>query len=89
MTNEIRNRAEALELRKIHSDELIVYDVELSEFIARKLIRLKTENPEARYSPETVQKIYDQLLRANITDPEVRKLHVERIRANKNSASAK
>ncbi|HEY0827268.1 MAG TPA: hypothetical protein VGE40_04175 [Bacilli bacterium] len=34
------------ELRKIQSNDLVVYDVELSEFISRKLIRLKTESPE-------------------------------------------
>ncbi|MEK4324637.1 nuclease-related domain-containing protein [Paenibacillus sp. FSL R7-0312] len=31
------------ELRKIQSNELVIYDVELSEFISRKLLRLKLE----------------------------------------------
>ncbi|MDO7907582.1 nuclease-related domain-containing protein [Paenibacillus sp. JX-17] len=75
------------ELRKIQSDELIVYDVELSEFISRKLLRLKTENPEPLFSDEQIQNIYDQLSRANIADPEVRKLHVEKITSNKKSMS--
>ncbi|AIQ11232.1 nuclease-related domain-containing protein [Paenibacillus durus] len=77
------------ELRKIHSDELIVYDVELSEFISRKLLRLKTENPEPLFTQEQVQGIYDQLLQANITDPEIRKLHVEKITANKGKTATK
>lgn len=77
------------ELRKIQSDELIVYDVELSEFISRKLLRLKTENPEPLLSEEQIQGIYDQILQANITDPETRKLHVEKIAVNKGQTTAK
>ncbi|WP_054943801.1 nuclease-related domain-containing protein [Paenibacillus ihuae] len=68
------------ELRKIHSDELVVYDVELSEFISRKLISLKTGTPEPPISAAQVQTIYDQLVQANITDAEIRKLHVQRIK---------
>ncbi|MNI77239.1 hypothetical protein D3C73_1335180 [compost metagenome] len=70
------------ELRKIHSDELVVYDVELSEFISRKLISLKTVNPEPSISTVQVQAIYDQLVQANITDAEIRKLHIQRIKGN-------
>ncbi|OKP74437.1 NERD nuclease [Paenibacillus sp. P3E] len=70
------------ELRKIHSDELVVYDVELSEFISRKLISLKTGIPESPISAAQVQTIYDQLVQANITDAEVRKLHVQRIKGD-------
>lgn len=68
------------ELRKIHSDELVVYDVELSEFISRKLISLKTGTPEPPISAAQVQTIYDHLVQANITDAEIRKLHVQRIK---------
>ncbi len=68
------------ELRKIQSDELVVYDVELSEFISRKLISLKTGISEPPVSPAQVQTMYDHLVRANITDSEIRKLHVQRIK---------
>ncbi|WP_438496811.1 nuclease-related domain-containing protein [Paenibacillus sp. IHBB 3054] len=68
------------ELRKIHSDELVVYDVELSEFISRKLISLKTGTPEPLISAEQAQTIYDHLVQANITDSEIRKLHVQKIK---------
>lgn len=67
------------ELRQIKSDELVIYDVELSEFISRKLLRLKSESPEQLFSQVQVQSIYDQLTQANITDSEIRKLHVEKI----------
>lgn len=68
------------ELRKIHSDELVVYDVKLSEFISRKLISLKTGTPEPPISAAQAQTIYDYLVQANITDAEICKLHVQRIK---------
>ncbi|WP_405107104.1 nuclease-related domain-containing protein [Paenibacillus sp. FSL K6-1217] len=68
------------ELRKIHSDELVVYDVELSEFISRKLISLKTVNPEPPISAVQLQTVYDHLVQANITDAEIRKLHIDKIK---------
>ncbi|WP_310831370.1 nuclease-related domain-containing protein [Paenibacillus pedocola] len=67
------------ELRQIKSDELVIYDVELSEFISRKLLRLKSESPEQLFSQVQVQSIYDQLIQANVTDSEIRKLHIEKI----------
>ncbi|MFE4713231.1 nuclease-related domain-containing protein [Paenibacillus sp. NPDC056722] len=67
------------ELRQIQSNELVVYDVELSEFISRKLLRLKTENPEPLVSQMQIQSIYDQLSQANIKDSEIRNLHIEKI----------
>ncbi|WNS41524.1 nuclease-related domain-containing protein [Paenibacillus sp. MMS20-IR301] len=72
------------ELRKIHSDELVVYDVELSEFISRKLISLKTAAPDPPISTVQAQTIYDHLVQANILDAEIRKLHVQRIKGSKN-----
>ncbi|MHA6533706.1 nuclease-related domain-containing protein [Paenibacillus sp. BAC0078] len=68
------------ELRKIQSDELVIYDVELSEFISRKLLRLKAETPKPSISPAQTQAIYEHLLQANITDSEIRKLHVNKIK---------
>ncbi|OKP88202.1 NERD nuclease [Paenibacillus helianthi] len=68
------------ELRKIHSDELIVYDVELSEFITRKMLSLRTAAPEPPISTAQAQTIYDYLVQANITDIEIRKLHVDKIK---------
>ncbi|WP_341346615.1 nuclease-related domain-containing protein [Paenibacillus sp. FSL H3-0469] len=72
------------ELRKIHSDELVVYDVELSEFISRKLISLKAGYFKPSISAGQIQTIYDHLDQANITDVEMRKLHVQRIKGSKN-----
>jgi hypothetical protein len=67
------------ELRKIQSDELIVYDVELSEFISRKLIRLKADAAPAM-SAEAVNRIYDTIRLSNIEDHTIRRQHVEKIK---------
>ncbi|MDP4097354.1 NERD domain-containing protein [Paenibacillus sp. P96] len=66
------------ELRQISSDELIVYDVELSEYIQRKLNRLQEQEESPVYSAAEIHSIYDVLLKANITDPAVRALHIEK-----------
>ncbi|MEK5467996.1 nuclease-related domain-containing protein [Paenibacillus sp. FSL R7-0210] len=68
------------ELRKIQSDELVVYDVELSEFISRKLISLKAGISEPPISAVQIQTIYDHLVQSNITDAEIRKLHINKIK---------
>ncbi|MFB5762116.1 nuclease-related domain-containing protein [Paenibacillus medicaginis] len=68
------------ELRQINSDELIVYDVELSEYIQRKLNRLQAQEVSRMYSETDIQSIYNILLQANITDPATRTLHIEKAR---------
>ena len=60
------------ELRKIQSDDLIVYDIELSEYIQRKMNRIQAEQPETIFSELDIQKIYVTLQEANITDLSVR-----------------
>lgn len=70
------------ELRQISSDELVVYDVELSEYISRKLTRLKLENSEPSLSPEKIEAIYDRLVKSNIIDQAVRSQHVHKILTN-------
>jgi hypothetical protein len=71
-------------LRKIHSDELIVYDVELSEFIQRKLLRLETENTEPLLTEKDINSIYEMINNANITNLAIREEHINRAKA-KNS----
>lgn len=66
------------ELRKIQSDELIVYDVELSEYIQRKMNRIQAEKTETALTDSDILKIYQSLNEANITDPKVRAEHVEK-----------
>lgn len=64
------------DLRKIQSDELIVYDVELSEFINRKILRLKAEHSTPIFTTEDIRLIYEKVNSINITDPTVRAEHV-------------
>lgn len=71
------------ELRKIGSDELIVYDVELTEFIQRKIARLKIEQPSPRFTDDEVRTIKDVIALANITDPVIRAQHIEKAKSSK------
>lgn len=66
------------ELRKIQSDELIVYDVELSEYIQRKMNRIQAEKKESDLAESDIQRIYQLLIDANITDPRIRAEHVDK-----------
>ncbi|MFS0873970.1 nuclease-related domain-containing protein [Paenibacillus xylanilyticus] len=68
------------ELRKIESNELIVYDTELSEFINRKIIRVKTTTENVPINNVEVQQIYESLLNANITDASKRAEHINKIK---------
>ncbi|MEK5061722.1 nuclease-related domain-containing protein [Paenibacillus sp. FSL H7-0326] len=64
------------ELRKIQSNELIIYDVELSEFIQRKINRLKMEGKSPILSETEILEIVEKLKELNITDSLLREQHV-------------
>ncbi|MBG9550272.1 MULTISPECIES: nuclease-related domain-containing protein [Cytobacillus] len=78
-----------LNLRKIQSNELIVYDTELSDFITRKqnVLRLLFKAPV--YTEEKIQQIYDILTRNNITDKEIREQHIKNIKMNRKESESK
>lgn len=63
------------ELRKIESNELVIYDVELSDYIERKLRRLKYEMSKPNLSESDVNRVYELINKANITDPQARTEH--------------
>lgn len=63
------------ELRKIESNELVIYDVELSDYIERKLRRLKYEISEPVLSESDVNRVYELINKANITNPQARTEH--------------
>lgn len=71
------------ELSKITSNDLIVYDVELSEFISRKVAMLKLQYKEPVIDKDEVEKIYKILLEANISDHELREQHKKLVNVNK------
>jgi len=65
-------------LRKIESNELVVYDVELSEFICRKILRMKAVSEQPKLQDSDVSNLYRFIQDANITDPVLRAEHVEK-----------
>lgn len=69
-----------LDYRKISSNELIVYDVELSEFINRKVAVIKLQHREPMISGEVIENIYQDIVAANITDPDIRKSHTDKLK---------
>ncbi len=64
-----------LEYRKIASNELIVYDIELSEFIHRKISVLKLQHKEPLLSEQDISTIHHAFNHANITDSTIREEH--------------
>ncbi len=63
------------ELRKIHSNQLIVYDIELSEYIERKLRWFKTQFQNPLLSESDRIRIYELIRNVNITDSTIRAEH--------------
>lgn len=71
-----------LEYRKIASNEIIVYDIELSEFIHRKVSVLKIHHKEPLLTEDDISTIYNAFAKANITDPKVREEHKRALKTN-------
>lgn len=76
------------ELRKISSTELVIYDVELTQFINRKVAVLKLQSPPLFLKSE-MEMIYNSLVNANITDAAIRKQHIDIIEEKKNITDKK
>ena len=55
-----------------------MYDVELSEYIQRKMNRIQAEKEDTVLTESDIQKIYQSLIGANITDPKIRAEHVDK-----------
>ncbi len=66
------------ELRTVDTDEFVVYDILLTEFIQRKLIRLKREYPNPPLSDTNVNDIFQLLAEKNITDSKAREVHAQK-----------
>jgi hypothetical protein len=60
------------ELRHIQSNELVVYDIEFSEFVNRKITRLKLEGAITPLSPQEIEFMSALTEQANIKDPDIR-----------------
>jgi hypothetical protein len=71
-----------LDYRKIAFNELIVYDIELSEFIHRKVSVLKIQHKEPLLSEREISEIYDVFSNADIKDPAIRREHEEALKTS-------
>ncbi|MBT2642882.1 NERD domain-containing protein [Bacillus sp. ISL-41] len=71
-----------LDYRKIQSNELIVYDIELSEFIHRKVSVLKIQHKEPLLSEGEISEIHDVFSNENIKDPAIRREHEQALKAS-------
>ncbi|MFC4403806.1 nuclease-related domain-containing protein [Gracilibacillus xinjiangensis] len=80
-------KIEDIELRKITSNELIVYDIELSDYINRKVSINKHQYKEPFLTEDDIHQIYDQIKHANITDPSIRKQHIDTLKEEKTTSS--
>ncbi|MGD6969242.1 hypothetical protein ACQCVP_22740 [Rossellomorea vietnamensis] len=64
-----------MDYRKISSKELIVYDIELTEFITRKVSILKIEHKEPLLIKQDISDIFNAFSDANITSSKIREQH--------------
>ena len=73
-------KIDELDFRKMRSNELIVYDVELSEYIHRKVSVNKIHNKEPILKEDEIKRIYSILVEANIDDHSIREQHVQSLK---------
>lgn len=64
-----------MDLRDIHSDEMVIYDILLTETITRKVSISKMKNNAHLLSEEDCIAIYNSFKNANITDSNIREKH--------------
>ncbi|WP_186577955.1 nuclease-related domain-containing protein [Aquibacillus kalidii] len=69
-----------VELRKIQSNEIIVYDIELSDFIQRKVNVQKMLYKEPLLSEADIHQIYQSIANANVEDKTIREQHNDSIK---------
>lgn len=73
-------KIDELDFRKIGTNELIVYDVELSDYIHRKVSVLKIHHKEPLLNENDISIIYNAILEANIEDQVIREKHVQSLK---------
>jgi hypothetical protein len=73
-------KIDELDFRMIASNELLVYDVELSDYIHRKVSVLKIHHKEPLLNEEDISIIYKAIVEANIEDQVIRDKHVQSLK---------
>ncbi|MBM7692481.1 hypothetical protein JOC77_001911 [Peribacillus deserti] len=67
------------EVRKVSSNELVIYDIEFTEYIERKIAVLKLQNREPIIREAELLGIYNAISDANITAAQARDIHKTRL----------
>ncbi|MFB4168290.1 nuclease-related domain-containing protein [Virgibacillus sp. JSM 102003] len=80
-----------MDLREISADEMVIYDIYLTETINRKVSIAKMKDKEPSLSETDIQQVYNTLSEANITDLMIREQHnkslKEKTSTNKSAAA--
>ncbi|MFC0187247.1 nuclease-related domain-containing protein [Fictibacillus aquaticus] len=74
------------ELRKITSNELVIYDIELTEFIKRKEASNKSESKLPLLYDNEIEEAFRSFTEANIVDLEIKGKHVSEIAKKKSNS---
>lgn len=77
-----------LDYRKIASNEIIVYDIELSDFIHRKISILKIQHKEPLLTESEIATSYNAISFANITDTKIREEHKQLLKTDSSMKSS-
>jgi len=80
------------ELRKVSSNELVIYDVELTEFINRKVAVIKLQHKQPLLSLNDITTIFSSLQAANVTDLKIREEHkasIKQVKETKDSSDSR
>lgn len=64
------------ELRKINSNDLIIYDIELLEYVTRKLNVIKLSSSQPPFTTADILNMYTTVSEGNITDKKIRAAHI-------------
>ncbi|SDQ91996.1 Nuclease-related domain-containing protein [Virgibacillus salinus] len=80
-----------MDLREISADEIVIYDIYLTETINRKVAITKLKHKEPLLTEADIEQVYNTLSKSNITDPTKRDQHnkslKEKTSTNKSAAA--
>ncbi|CAH2715910.1 hypothetical protein BACCIP111895_03094 [Neobacillus rhizosphaerae] len=78
-----------LDYRKIDSNELIVYDLELTDFIHRKISRIKMAHQDPLLSDKEIIFLHNCFKNLNVTNPKIREQHIHLLKSNPSDSKSK
>lgn len=87
-TKRCKFKIDSLDLRKVHSNDLLIYDIELTEYINRKININKIQYKNPILSEQQINEIYEQIKAMNIDDQTVRGHHVKILKEGNQKATS-